>query len=79
MSATPSSTVWLSLGTALFSLALSGYTSYNANDKSLSNRLTAVETLQKADHEMREILNSRLDRIETKVDKVLTRLPDRQR
>jgi hypothetical protein len=52
---------------ALVSLALSGYASYSHNDKDLTGRIIAVETQQKND-------DSRLERIEQKVDRLLDRV-----
>ena len=48
--------------------AFTVYASYNHNDKELSSRITAVETAQGLDRNMND---SRLNRLEQKVDRVL--------
>lgn len=48
---------------ALASLAISAFTSYAGNDKTLTSRITAVETRQEDDR-------AALRRIEVKVDRI---------
>lgn len=54
----------------LLSLLVAGFSAYSHNDKELSNRITAVETVQQ---EQKENVNKRLDRIENKIDRLIER------
>jgi hypothetical protein len=56
---------------AFVSLALSAYAAYSHNDKDLSNRVVAVETQQKNDHERAADDRDAVKRIESKVDRLL--------
>lgn len=47
---------------ALVSLLFSAYVGYSNNDKSLSSRITAVETQQKNDREAIQRIENKLDR-----------------
>lgn len=51
---------------AVISMVLSGYITYNNNDKSIASRLSVVETNRENDVE-------RLNRIEMKIDRLLSR------
>ncbi len=78
-----------SLGMAILSLILSGYSSYTTNDKATSGRLTALETTVKdrevsltsdfhtvTDRQDRDLrmTTDHLTRIEAKVDQVILSL-----
>ena len=52
------------------SLLVSGFAAYSHNDKELSNRVTAVEAVQK---EQKDNTEKRLDRIENKIDRLIER------
>lgn len=62
--ATPAAPWWLALILSAASLGWAGYTNYTHNDKELAQRITAVEAHRADD-------TQRLDRVETKLDKLL--------
>lgn len=54
----------------LLSLLVSGFISYNHEDKTMSNRVTAIETKQNTQDTN---TNDRLNRMENKLDRLLER------
>lgn len=56
---------------ALGSLLLSGYAAYSHNDKEISNRVTAVETQQKNDHEGIQRVETQLEKVDGKIDRLV--------
>ena len=70
----PTKRDWLGPFVAIFlafvTYAIAAYTSYSANDKVISNRVSVVETQQQND-------GKRLERMEFKLDQVLSALGKR--
>jgi hypothetical protein len=56
---------------AILSLMVSGFVGYSHNDKDLAQRVTAVETQQKNDHEGINRVDESIHRVDAKVDKLL--------
>jgi hypothetical protein len=63
------SSYFLPIAIALVSLAVSAYAGYSVNDKSIAQRITAVEVQQSNDKD-------RLVRIENKLDELARRLEE---
>lgn len=57
----------------LITLGVSGWVGYSHNDKEITNRVTAVETQQKADDKRLERIEVAVDRVDQKVDRLLER------
>lgn len=68
MSPKAAANTWvISIVIALISLIVSGYTGYSKNDKSVAQRITAVEIKE-------QDTASRLERMDTKLDTLLTEI-----
>ena len=64
---------------ALFSLAVSGWASYTNNDKELASRITAVETQQKNDSKGLDRIESKVEKIESKIDQIYGYLVEKKK
>lgn len=56
---------------AIVSALLSGWVGYSHNDKEISNRVVAVETQQKNDHEGITRVEGKVDKVDSKVDRLV--------
>ncbi len=57
--------LWVSVGLALLSAMCAGYSEYNHNDRDIIQRVSVLESHRSDD-------SSRLDRIENKLDQLIT-------
>lgn len=58
----------LPVGLALFSLAVSAYTSYSNNDKAIAVQVSTLENQQKYNDETLKRIEMKIDRLDAKTD-----------
>jgi hypothetical protein len=68
----PTKRDWLlPLVLAGLSFAVTAYASYSSNDKATATRITVVETQQKNDDRRLERIETKIDKMDDKVDQIL--------